>query len=95
VTSSHLTSSSEALYALSWKRAQDGKIAFDAVNTTVIDANPAMEELMGRPRDELIGMTATELHPQDERERVLAVMGIVHDGTTLHTGFHIQRKGVK
>ena len=40
-------------------------------------------------------MTATELHPQDERERVLAVMGIVHDGTTLHTGFHIQRKGVK
>ena len=55
MTSSHLTSSSEALYALSWKRAQDGKIAFDAVNTTVIDANPAMEELMGDPAMSSLG----------------------------------------
>jgi PAS domain S-box-containing protein len=84
--------SGQALYALSWSCAQDGKIAFDPANGTVIDANPAMEALMGRSRDELIGAVVTHLHPDYERERVLAETASWERRATVHTGFHIQRK---
>ena len=86
------TPSNEPLYALSWKYAQDGKIAFDPASGTVIDANPAMVALMGHSRDELIGTAVTRLHPENEHERVLAETGGWSHRATLHTGFHIQRK---
>lgn len=92
MTSPGSSSSNEPLYALSWNYAQDGKIAFDPASGTVIDANPAMEKLMGRSRDELIGAVVTQLHPEAERERVLAETGGWEHRATLHTGFHIQRK---
>lgn len=84
--------SNQVLYALSWNYAQDGKIAFDPATGTVIDANPAMEALMGRSRDEIIGAVVTHLHPRNERERVLAETGSWQHRATVHTGFHIQRK---
>lgn len=84
--------SEQALYALSWKCAQDGKIVFDVAKGTVIDANPAMEALMARSREELIGAVATELHPEGEREGVLAEIASCPPRASLHTGFHILRK---
>ncbi|MFZ0392981.1 MAG: HD domain-containing phosphohydrolase [Terracidiphilus sp.] len=90
MTSLNRIPSNEALYALSWECSQDGKIAFDPGNLTVIDANPAMETLMGRSRDELVGISVTHLHPQSEHERVLADIGSWSHRATLHTGLHIQ-----
>lgn len=87
-----ISPSNKALYALSWNCAQDGKIAFDPAAGTIIDANPAMEALMGRSRDELIETVVTHLHPQDERERVVAETGSWQHRATVHLGFHIQRK---
>jgi PAS domain S-box-containing protein len=92
VTSRGIIRSDQALYALGWKYAQDGKIAFDPATGTVIDANPAMEALMGRSREELIGAVVTKLHPEGEREGVLAEIASCAPRAGLHTGFHIQRK---
>ena len=83
-----------SLYALSWSYAQDGKLAVDTVTGIVVDANPAFESLMGRTRDELIGMHVTMLHPENERERVKVEF---RKSTQLgyassHAGYHIQRK---
>ncbi len=83
----------QALYALSWEYAQDGKIALDRTQGTVVDATPAMVALMGYSRDELTGMHVTGLHPAEERERVQVELQIGSHLSAVHTGFHIQRKG--
>lgn len=84
----------EALYALSWKYAQDGKIAVDLALGVVADANPAMEELMGYSRSELVGMPVTQLHPECERDRVrIEIEPKRKSGhSVIHQNFHIQRK---
>ncbi len=82
----------EALYALSWKYAQDGKIAVDLALGAVVDANPAMEELMGYSRAEMIGMPLTRLHPDDEHDRVTAGLRTKSERAAVHQDFHIQRK---
>jgi hypothetical protein len=38
------------LYALSWRYAQDGKLAVDANSGIVLNANPAAEGLLGYSR---------------------------------------------
>jgi PAS domain S-box-containing protein len=94
VISQPSVSSSQALYALSWKYAQDGKIAVDIALGVVIDANPAMEALMGCTRDELIGSHITTLHPQDERDRAMAGLEykLQYPSSAIHLDFHIQNK---
>ena len=82
----------ESFYALSWSCAQDGTLAVDADTGTVVDANPAAEELMGYSREELIGMHITLLHPAVERERVLAEFQKKTQRATPHPGFHVERK---
>jgi PAS domain S-box-containing protein len=81
-----------SLYELSWTYAQDGKIAIDAGAGTILDANPAMEALMGYSRAELIGMQVTMLHPEAERERVKVEIRKAALKGSPHPGFHIQRK---
>jgi PAS domain S-box-containing protein len=80
------------LYELSWTYAQDGKVAIDAGAGTILDANPAMESLMGYSRAELIGMHVTMLHPEAERERVKVEFRKIALKGSPHPGFHIQRK---
>ena len=80
------------LYELSWTCAQDGKVAIDAGAETILDANPAMETLMGYSRAELIGMQVTMLHPEAERERVKVELRRAALKGSPHPGFHIQRK---
>lgn len=84
--------SDQALYTLSWIYGQDGKIAFDPASGTVIDANPAMEELMGYSRGELAGMHVTRLHPEDEVEQVHVVLKKKSERACLLTDLHILRK---
>jgi PAS domain S-box-containing protein len=87
-----LTEDRESLYALSWSYAQDGKLAVDSTTGMVVDANPAAETLMGRSRDELIGMHITMLHAEEERERVKAEFRKGTGRAAKHSGLHIQRK---
>jgi PAS domain S-box-containing protein len=59
----------------------------------IINANPAAEEMSGYSAAELVGMCLSELHPMQERERVMvevrqAATGQLH----LPTGFHLQGK---
>ncbi len=83
-----------SLYALSWSYAQDGKLAVDAVAGIIVDVNPAFESLMGRSRNELIGMHVTLLHPENERVKVETefrkTARLAHASS--HPGFHILRK---
>jgi PAS domain S-box-containing protein len=80
------------LYELSWAYAQNGKIAIDVGAGTILDANPAMESLMGYSRAELIGMQVIMLNPEAERERVKVELRKAALKGSPHPGFHIQRK---
>ena len=81
-----------SLYALSWTYAQDGTIAIDAGAGTILDANPAMESLMGYSRAEMISMQVTMLHPEAERERVEVELRKAALKGSSHPGLHIHRK---
>ncbi len=80
------------LHELSWKYAQDGKVAVDAALGIILDANPAMESLMGYSRAELVGMHVTMLHPEAEREWVEAEFLSAEQRPSSHSGFQMQRK---
>lgn len=80
------------LHELSWKYAQDGKIAVDAALGIVLDANPAMEALTGYSHAELIGMQVTMLHPEAEREPVEAEFRKENLRQASHFNLHVQRK---
>ena len=81
-----------SLHDLSWKYAQDGKLAIDLPSGLIVDANPAMEALMGYSRAELIGMDVTMLHPEGERGPVEAEFRKSLLRPAPHFHLHIQRK---
>ncbi len=81
-----------SLYALSWSHAQDGGLLVDVGSGLILDANPAAEALMGRTREELMGMHITMLHPANERERVMAEFRLERRNASSHPGYHIERK---
>jgi PAS domain S-box-containing protein len=76
------------LYALSWEYAQDGKLAVDLRQGTVVGANPAFEALIGYSREELIGQHITKLHPETERDLVLANFASNTGLSTIITDLH-------
>jgi PAS domain S-box-containing protein len=82
----------QSLHDLSWNFAQDGKVAVDLTTGLMVDANPAMETLMGYSRAELIGMHVTMLHPEAEREAVAAEFRESLLRPAPHFDLHIQRK---
>jgi len=82
----------DSLYALSWYYAQDGRIAVDTDNGIVLDANPAAEALLGYSRAELIGKHFTELHPEEEHDRVKAEFWRAKLHAVPYTGLHIRCK---
>jgi PAS domain S-box-containing protein len=80
------------LHELSWAYAQDGKVATDIATGLLVDANPAMEALVGYSRAELIGMHVTMLHPEPERKLVEAEFRKAMLHPAPHFDLHIQRK---
>jgi PAS domain S-box-containing protein len=80
------------LYELSWIYAHVGKVAVDTDTGLLLDANPTAEALLGYSREELIGMHATMLHPESERELVEADFRKAMLRPSPHFGLHIQRK---
>lgn len=51
------------------KTAPDAIFVVDAETGIVRDANDAAEGLLGKPREEIVGLHQTELHPPDESDR--------------------------
>jgi PAS domain S-box-containing protein len=49
--------------------APDAIVAAEADSGRIVEANGAAEELFGRPREELLGLDQSALHPADERDR--------------------------
>jgi PAS domain S-box/PAS domain S-box/PAS domain S-box len=57
---------SEAQFRALFEDASDAIFIADAETGTIIDCNPNAEKLIGRPREEIIGMHQTMLHPPEE-----------------------------
>lgn len=85
-------SHTKSMYELSWAYAQNGKIAIDLGTGTIVDVNPAMEELTGYSRAELLGAQLTMLAPEDERERVVKELRGSTQRPQRYVGFHCRRK---
>ncbi|WP_137286047.1 PAS domain S-box protein [Halorussus salinisoli] len=49
--------------------APDAVFLVDAETGTIIDTNDAAEQLLGKSREEIVGMHQSELHPPEEAER--------------------------
>nr|MDA8132271.1 PAS domain S-box protein [Elusimicrobiota bacterium] len=64
----------------------------DTETGIIIDANPAAERLTGRPRNELIGLHQSQLHPargENASKRIFKEhsrhgSGVIHSGPELH-----------
>lgn len=82
----------KCMHELSWNHAQDGKVAIDLRTGCIADVNPAMEELSGYVRAELIGAQLTMLAPEVERERVVRELSETAHRPARYVGFHLQRK---
>ena len=59
---------SEARYRHLFQSLNDAAFLVDAETGTVLETNPAGEALLGRSRDEIVGMRHTELHPSSQRD---------------------------
>jgi PAS domain S-box-containing protein len=80
------------LYEMSWTYARDGKFALDLGTELLVDANPALTELTGYSREELLGMTAYMLYPEAERGPIREELLDPSRLRAEHAGFHILRK---
>ncbi len=60
---------SEAKYRRLMERAYDAILIADADTGIIVDANQRAEELWGLPKDRLIGLHQSQLHPPEDRER--------------------------
>jgi len=81
-----------SIYQLSWAYAQDSKVAIDLRTGAIVDLNPALEDLSGFSRAELIGTHLAALAPEDERERVTEELRKTAERPGRYCGFHLQRK---
>jgi PAS domain S-box-containing protein len=69
-------------HAAAWQYARDALLWTDAETGHVLDANPQAESLFGRPREELVGLSFTDLHPRDLRDEARQGFALHADGTT-------------
>lgn len=70
--------------------APDAILVVDAGSGTLLEVNTAAEELLGRSREELLGIHQTELHPEADHDYYVGVFeehagsnGVVHDDREL------------
>jgi PAS domain S-box-containing protein len=92
MTNASHTNEPQHLYEMSWAYTPSSIFAFDSGTGILIDANPAAEALSKYSREELIGLSITMLHPEDERERVLAEYLKPGNQPTPHPDLHLQCK---
>lgn len=73
---------SEARFRTIFEAARDAVVLADVETGIVVDANPQAEKLLGRPKQEIIGMHQSQLHPQEDESysREAFAQHIVTDG---------------
>jgi PAS domain S-box-containing protein len=59
---------SEARYRHLFQALNDAAFLVDAATGMILETNPAGEALLGRSRDEIVGMHRTKLHPASQRD---------------------------
>jgi len=64
---------SEARYRALCEGAPDATFLADPETGTIVDANPAASRLLGRPRDEIVGLRQAQLHPPHTERQARAV----------------------
>ena len=72
-TVEHLADSSERKYRQLIESANDAIFVADGETGTLVDCNKKAEDLVGRSRDEIIGMNQMGLHPRKEAENYAKV----------------------
>jgi PAS domain S-box-containing protein len=63
---------SQKKYQTLFERANDAIFVARAETGTILDANRQAEQLLGKPREEIIGTHQSALHPVEERDQCLA-----------------------
>jgi PAS domain S-box-containing protein/putative nucleotidyltransferase with HDIG domain len=92
-TNSQLTSHAlGSVLRLGWEYAQNAMVVADVETGIMVECNPALEELTGRNRQEIIGMRFTELHPEAERAPSQVAFREAMARKDVFEGFHIQCK---
>ena len=82
---------SRALYRALFEYAPDGILIADA-NSTYLDANSKMCEMLGYQRDELIGMGAHDILAVDEGPRIGKALETIKAGLDFHQEWSFRRK---
>jgi len=74
-------------YRASWQHSSDALLWADAEAARIVDANAQAEQLFGRTRVELIGMSILDLYPDDRRHAAAASFERhrIDDGSPLET----------
>lgn len=77
---------SEAKYRQLWESMNDAAFIADVESGCIVETNKAGELLLGRSRDEIVGLHHAGLHPPEERSKYIAAFlrhtregGVVHD----------------
>ncbi len=79
-----MLAASEQRFRAIFEHASDG-IVICRLDRRVIDCNPAMARLLGRSREQVIGLSAVELHPVSARDRVMAFFDGFARGEVMRT----------
>ncbi len=82
---------SERRYRTLFEYAPDGILIGDA-NSTYLDANASMCEMLGYTYEELVGMNANDIIAADERGDINSVISEIHAGADHDREWHFRRK---
>ncbi len=85
---------SEKKYYTLFNAANDAIFIADAETGIIIDANKKAEELMGRPRQDIIGRHQSEMHPKEQEEyaRALFKTSCTPKKRMIHKEFEVMHK---
>lgn len=83
---------SEAQFRVVFENCPDAIFLAYAESGIILEANKSASELMSMPREGLVGLHHSQLHPQEEAERYRAIFREhIQKGTAITQDVHIQR----
>jgi PAS domain S-box-containing protein len=82
---------SEARYRSLFEQAPDGILIADS-RSYYLDANPSVCRMLGYPREELIGLHASDIVVHEEHPEVTVALDVVHGGQAYNRELRFRRK---
>lgn len=84
---------SEAKYYKLLETSNDAIFIADAASGIILDTNKKAEDLLGYPREEIIGMHHTQLHPAEEATHYMNIFeGHARTGKAFSKGLYVRHK---